>query len=407
MWSKILSKQVYKDESSFFVTHKNVKGHHWRKDPNGKHDYYDLPEVHQEVHPTTPFGKILTGVDTHKETPKEPSSGIPTKVDLESLDSDKKINEALYTARQEYFTAKNSKQDLTTHLNNLDDLINHSKKAIGTAHTINLWDDSESKVKKDTNSSIPHDSFDRVKHEDMIYTTPEAIEHISKHLSEDTEPQWESLTKDQESALTWYTRHGDEVMNPIVSDPAKFDSLSDPKARVNPKTLGVSREHLEDICDPDDLKAIRSEVLKSIKSLDEATTNMHLPSDHLLYRAVDLNHFKGQIPQDIVDNVVKHNTDKDHKSLIKELNKLEGLNFTDPSYGSTSIDKAVAHNFLNTHSRVVLEIAAPKGTKGSWIGDKSSFEEEKEFLMPRSTKYAIVGVRHGVDHVHLQVSIIS
>lgn len=425
----ILKANPYQVNGEGTVPPRSLRGTHWYKDPSSGKHIYDVPKQndtpqqdkktfinYQEKtsgkpiigngtstnnYTQIPFGKMLTsgGIqEKYSNYPKKDST-------LGDLDSDKKINEAIHNARSAYYIAKNTNQDLTPHLNKLEELVNHSNNTIGSAQTIKLWDESESKVKKDTNSSIPHDSFNRITHADMINTTPEDIEHISKSLSADTESQWKSLTKDQESALKWYTRHGDEVMNPIVSDPAKFNSLSDPKARVNPKTLGVSREHLEDICDPDDLKAIRNEVLKSIKSLDEATTKMELPSDHLLYRAVDLNHFKNQIPQDIVDNVIKHNTDKDSKGLIKELNRLEGLNFTDPSYGSTSIDKAVAHNFLNTHSRVVLEIAAPKGTKGSWLGDKSEFEEEKEFLMPRSTKYTIVGVRHGVDHVHLQVAI--
>lgn len=55
----------------------------------------------------------------------------------------------------------------------------------------------------------------------------------------------------------------------------------------------------------------------------------------------------------------------------------------------------------------MLEITAPKGTKGAWLGDKdrSSHPGEAEFLVPRNATYTVTGMSKKEGKVHLHVTV--
>ena len=80
-------------------------------------------------------------------------------------------------------------------------------------------------------------------------------------------------------------------------------------------------------------------------------------------------------------------------------NNLKGNIFQDNAFSSTSLDQNKASGFSGIVSPVEFEIQVPKGSRGLHLGDLSSRPYEKEFLLPRNTKFNIVDVIKSGDDI--------
>ncbi len=218
-------------------------------------------------------------------------------------------------------------------------------------------------------SKIPHDNFERISNDNpgKEYTT-------SKDLNESTKKEWDNLSEEHKQALQYYTGEGFTEINQLAATKPDLDNSDE------------------------------QELAKKIKIMDEAAKNMKIPSDNLLYRATDLNYFDHPKIKEVL-STLKDNAEKEDRS--EAFKTLKGISFTDPCFGSSSISSDVAKRFnapfLN--NAVILEIAAHKGTSGIWMGDRSEHKNEHEFIMPRNTKYTVVGVHNSEKGLFIQVRI--
>lgn len=79
-------------------------------------------------------------------------------------------------------------------------------------------------------------------------------------------------------------------------------------------------------------------------------------------------------------------------AALKEGN-LEGLEFTDKGFVSTTKDKNIARNFQRSEGSRLFIINAPKGTKAGDISSLgATFAKENETLLARDTTFKVTGV---------------
>jgi hypothetical protein len=95
-----------------------------------------------------------------------------------------------------------------------------------------------------------------------------------------------------------------------------------------------------------------------------------------------------------------------YADIGKEAAKTSSRQVHVPSYTSTSIKPSIATRFANLHHDPqtgksvthVLRIHLPKGHHGIYLGTRSQFSNEHEFLMPRNTRLRIA--EHPEIHPH-------
>ena len=96
-----------------------------------------------------------------------------------------------------------------------------------------------------------------------------------------------------------------------------------------------------------------------------------------------------------------------YADIGKEAAKTSSREVHIPSYTSTSIKPSIANRFSNLHvdpttdghTTHVLRIHLPKGHHGIYLGTRSQFSNEHEFLMPRNTRLRIA--EHPEIHPHI------
>jgi preprotein translocase subunit YajC len=69
-----------------------------------------------------------------------------------------------------------------------------------------------------------------------------------------------------------------------------------------------------------------------------------------------------------------------------------GMEFTDAGFGSCSIDEGTAFGWGNS-GKVLFEIRALPGTRGAYVETVSYHKHEKEFVLPRNTRYRVAAIR--------------
>jgi hypothetical protein len=114
-----------------------------------------------------------------------------------------------------------------------------------------------------------------------------------------------------------------------------------------------------------------------------------------------------QITKDLDSALAKGKSNKDivvyrgisHEGTYEKIKENVGGTITDRAYQSTSVDKKIAGDF-SVHATV--EIHVPKGSRGAYVdGTAGTNSYEREFLLPRGSKYRIISIdkRSGKDHV--------
>lgn len=116
---------------------------------------------------------------------------------------------------------------------------------------------------------------------------------------------------------------------------------------------------------------------KTVQELDKALAKSKLASDETLYEKQTL--FRAaEIPA--VNEAIKNG-------------KLNGLEFTDDGFVSTTTNKAVADNFNRSDNGRMFIINAPKGTNAAPVSDLGlGLKGEDEILLARKTKFRVSGV---------------
>lgn len=115
------------------------------------------------------------------------------------------------------------------------------------------------------------------------------------------------------------------------------------------------------------------------KEISKVLDNRELPEDLKLYRGINS-------PRFIFGN------DWKDKSIEDLQNEFIGKIIYSDGYSSTSIDRSVAESFSNNWGGSIMEINAPKGANGMFMGELSSFDE-KEVLLHKGSGYRINGIR--------------
>jgi hypothetical protein len=151
-------------------------------------------------------------------------------------------------------------------------------------------------------------------------------------------------------------------------------------------------------------------------SMEDYSDNSNVVNECLRYHDGKWNNdleSKYGINESQYKNMVK-NLDNSQVKLVEDTTLLRGVKndvnsfsigqtIPDTGYSSTSFDRGVA-KFHATENGTVLQIDAPKGTKGVYIRQNSLRPEEVEFLLPRGTLLEVYKINksNGVVHCALK-----
>lgn len=91
-------------------------------------------------------------------------------------------------------------------------------------------------------------------------------------------------------------------------------------------------------------------------------------------------------------------------SSIEELKALEGQDFTDFGYLSTSVN--FKQNLPGPLSDVHMKIKVPKGKKAAYIADVSMYPEQSELLLARGSKLRVTGVEYKNGRAFLTMEVV-
>ena len=109
-------------------------------------------------------------------------------------------------------------------------------------------------------------------------------------------------------------------------------------------------------------------IYENIQHLDNAIDKFSLNNDIITYRGISLK----------------------EKEAI-----LNGDYFKE--YKSTSGNAEIADNFAKNHDGITVKFNIPKGSNGAYIGNDSTVDDEKEFLIGRGTTYEVKETSEGLE----------
>lgn len=167
-----------------------------------------------------------------------------------------------------------------------------------------------------------------------------------------------------------------------------FDSFTDEEAETLDNYTGYQYEDINKYLSTGKADMVSysniGDIKKDIKNLDKIMGKLSLENSINLYRATS-------------------------KAFFDSLE--EGDSIQIKNYSSTSTDVKAAKTFLGQgrkENSVLLEIEAPKGTKGLYIGDNSNYPDEKEFLLQRNCRATITKReidKDGYERVKIRIEI--
>lgn len=166
-----------------------------------------------------------------------------------------------------------------------------------------------------------------------------------------------------------------------------FDNFTDEEAETLNNYTGYQYEDINKYLSTGKADMVSyaniGDLKKDIKNLDKIMGKLSLENSINLYRA----------------------TSKEFFANLKEGDNIEIKN-----YSSTSTDIKAARTFLGQGGRkensVLLEIEAPKGTKGLYVGENSNYPDEKEFLLQRNCRATIAKReidKDGYEHIKIRI----
>lgn len=224
-------------------------------------------------------------------------------------------------------------------------------------------DEAEDNYESDENASEFENDLDAEFEDDLGNEYEEALEQV---FDVQSEIDVADLNDAEKISLMRYTGDGYSDINKSLYDPEfQADSLEQEMR-------------------------IQSDVDHITGCLDRK----EIPCDTKIYRGVS-------------DMSVMFGTDAVTMS-VEELNeKYSGMYFKNEGFSSTATNEAVASRFVGRDGGI-MEIDAPKGTKGMCLGEVSLYEDrEKEVLLQRDTIYQINSVKMKNNQIHIVTTAIQ
>lgn len=178
-----------------------------------------------------------------------------------------------------------------------------------------------------------------------------------------------TLTPQEHNAISYWTSCGATVVNSIEHKTKNvWDIHSDPK--------GDSGTYFD--------------YNHYMKTLDTALDKAQLPGETILYRGAS----KGSVDPEVCDESYEYmNRPRTREWLEKNFVKGQSITFKTPQ--SATSDNRVALRFSHSTS-IIYEI---KAHKAAAVGTTSAWGfSEREYLMPRTTKYKVVDVMENVTY---------
>ncbi|OQR54877.1 hypothetical protein CDB3_21770 [Bacillus sp. CDB3] len=139
---------------------------------------------------------------------------------------------------------------------------------------------------------------------------------------------------------------------------------------------------------------VDGEESKYIKLIDSALKKAAVSNKMTVYRYTDERQVKGRqdslqqfkdLQLDTLENI--NDTQKYIQMAQKIVENWVGKTIKEPAYTSTAIEKTA--KFSGRPIR--FEIEVPKGTHAAYISSMSNFPDEKELLLPRGSKFKVMG----------------
>lgn len=201
-------------------------------------------------------------------------------------------------------------------------------------------------------------------------------EHVNRMFDDGT-GSWSNLGPEQQRAITGYTSEsGGITFRTVVRSRRNDESFISDIAFDTGVDTGAQFD-------------------SQIDALDDAlNNNLRVTENVVAFRAVNLSGV-GLTAGNTLDGLP---TSINQGTSVADLEKLVGQEFTDPSYGSTSVRPLGLETFSKS-SRVSLAISIPKGARGVALGNSSItekqrtfFPKEAEVLLPRNRQYRVTGV---------------
>lgn len=176
-----------------------------------------------------------------------------------------------------------------------------------------------------------------------------------------TASDYDKLSVEEKKVLYSYTQHLHRDLNQLLGG-------------ANGDTSNMSKEWQD-----------------TVGLMKAATSKMRIPEDTMLYRSLSLDNLgvKGLSSTSTPD----------------ELSKLVGRVLTDHAFSSTSLCPEASRGFQHS-TKVMMQIRAPKGSKGAYVGgnskmytddgpanQRSAYPNEAEVVLPSGSTFVVVGAK--------------
>lgn len=224
----------------------------------------------------------------------------------------------------------------------------------------------------------------------------EQVKELDSHPHIQCRHRWRAVLKvvaeepDFKVDRKWAYDYGDEkalemrdALNPYLNDYMNYDELSEEERAVLEGYTGQlytpMNNHLrfgEKIPSP-----LKKQVLNGIDTLTKTLDEHQTPFNMVNVRSSDI--------KEVMEALNVHNIndlgDEWTSEKVKKL--LVGMDYTDKGFVSTSI----SHEYLDDYTGIHQIIKIPKGTKGMYVEEISSFTGmgEYEYILNRDTKFII------------------
>lgn len=224
----------------------------------------------------------------------------------------------------------------------------------------------------------------------------EQVKELDSHPHIQCRHRWRAVLKvvaeepDFKVDRKWAYDYGDEkalemrdALNPYLNDYMNYDELSEEKMAVLEGYTGQLytpiNNHLrfgEELPSP-----LKEQVLNAIDTLTKTLDEHQTPFNMVNVRSSDI--------KEVMEALNVHNindlSDKWTSEKVKKL--LVGMDYTDKGFVSTSI----SHEYLDDYTGIHQIIKIPKGTKGMYVEEISTFTGmgEYEYILNRDTKFII------------------
>lgn len=120
------------------------------------------------------------------------------------------------------------------------------------------------------------------------------------------------------------------------------------------------------------------------RALDSAIQKSTLSTNATVLRGINPNPDRSPLPT----------RENEESGRMEFLSDYTGMEFSDSGFISTTFSKDIANDFVIPGHAIVFEIDVPRGSKALYISgikEYSGKDNEHELLLPRNTKFSVVG----------------